>query len=171
MTQIIAEEGKQELFIIREFEAPRELVFKAFSDPKVLVKFFTPFGCTMHFHFHNYKSGGNYCWYHKSYTGKTLCTFIGVIHELVPSERIIQTSEFIEMPINTQVVMEALLFEKLPNDCTKLTIHDVCFSVNGRDALLESGYVKGLDNVFKQLDVLLKKDLGIVANKDMCDGK
>jgi hypothetical protein len=30
--QIIAESGKQELFIIREFEASRELVFKAFSD-------------------------------------------------------------------------------------------------------------------------------------------
>lgn len=30
-TKIIAEPGKQELFIIREFEAPRELLFRAFN--------------------------------------------------------------------------------------------------------------------------------------------
>ena len=37
-TTIIAEPGKQELFIIREFDAPRELVFKAFVEPKLLEK-------------------------------------------------------------------------------------------------------------------------------------
>jgi len=37
-TEIIAEPGKQELFIKREFEAPRELVFRAFTDAEMLVK-------------------------------------------------------------------------------------------------------------------------------------
>jgi uncharacterized protein YndB with AHSA1/START domain len=32
-TKITAEPGKQEIFIPREFEASRELVFKAFTDP------------------------------------------------------------------------------------------------------------------------------------------
>jgi uncharacterized protein YndB with AHSA1/START domain len=36
MTQIIAEGGKQELFITREFDAPLKLVFIAFSEPKIL---------------------------------------------------------------------------------------------------------------------------------------
>ncbi len=35
-TKIIVEPGKQELFITREFEAARPLVFKAFSDKKLL---------------------------------------------------------------------------------------------------------------------------------------
>ena len=34
-TEIIAEPGKQELFIKREFDAPRELVFKAHVDPEI----------------------------------------------------------------------------------------------------------------------------------------
>jgi hypothetical protein len=38
LTQITAEPGKQELFITREFDAPRELAFKAFTDPKLLVQ-------------------------------------------------------------------------------------------------------------------------------------
>jgi len=31
-TTVTAEPGKQELFITREFDAPRELVFKAYTD-------------------------------------------------------------------------------------------------------------------------------------------
>src|SRR5579864_7019101 len=37
-TRVIVEPGKQEFFIIREFDAPRELVFKAFTDPKLYVQ-------------------------------------------------------------------------------------------------------------------------------------
>ena len=41
-TKITAEPGKQELFIIREFNAPRELVFKAFTDPELYAQWIGP---------------------------------------------------------------------------------------------------------------------------------
>ncbi len=34
-TEIKAEPGKQELFIIREFDAPRELVFRAYTEAEL----------------------------------------------------------------------------------------------------------------------------------------
>jgi len=37
-TNLIAEPGKQEIIITREFDAPRELVFKAFTDPKLYIQ-------------------------------------------------------------------------------------------------------------------------------------
>ena len=37
-----ADPGKQELFIIREFDAPRELVYKAHIDPKLYVQWLGP---------------------------------------------------------------------------------------------------------------------------------
>src|SRR5947199_5482580 len=37
-TTILAEPGKQEMLITREFDAPRELVFKAFTDPELYVQ-------------------------------------------------------------------------------------------------------------------------------------
>ena len=37
-TRITAEPGKQEIIIEREFAAPRELVFKAFTDPLLYVQ-------------------------------------------------------------------------------------------------------------------------------------
>ncbi len=158
-TRIIAKKGKQELFIIREFDAPRHSVFGAFSTPELLMKFFAPFGNIMHFNFHNYQSGGSYSWYQTDASGKTLCTFNGVIHELKAPERIIYTSEFMEIPERGHVVMEAMLFEELPNNRTKLTIHDVCFTIEDRDAMIKSGMETGLSEVFKQLDTLIKSGL------------
>ena len=155
-TKVIAEPGRQELFIVREFDASREQVFTAFTDPSILVIFFAPFGHSMHFNYHNYTSGGSYSWYNKNAAGKVLCTFNGVIHELTAPVRVIQTAEFMELPERGHTVMEAMLFEELEGGRTKLTIHDVCFSVADRDAMINSGMEKGLADIFNQLDLLLK---------------
>lgn len=156
-TQVIAEDGRQELFVIREFDAPRDLVFKAFTDPEILVQFFAPFGNTMHFNHHDYRTGGSYSWYNKDAAGNILCTFAGVIHELTAPVRLVQTAEFMELPERGHAVMEAMRFDELPNGRTKLTIHDVCFFTEDRDALIKSGMAQGLDAIFAQLDDLLKK--------------
>jgi uncharacterized protein YndB with AHSA1/START domain len=154
-TKIIAEKGKHDLFIIREFDAPRQRVFDAFTDPEMLVQFFAPFGNTMHFNNHDYRTNGSYSWCNKDPKGNILCTFNGVIHELHAPERIIQTSEFMELPERGHVVMEGMFFEALPGERTRLTIHDVCFSAADRDAMVDSGMARGLIDIFRQLDALL----------------
>lgn len=158
-TQIIAETGKQELFIIREFDAPREMVFKAFSDPEILTQYFAPFDYTMHFNHHNYISGGSYSWCNKNKDGEVLCTFAGVIHEITAPERIILTSEFMELPEREHVVLEIIKFEELPDNKTKVTIHDICPSVETRDAMINSGMEKGLVDIYDKLDKLLRNKL------------
>src|ERR1700761_3405861 len=134
-TKIIAEKGAQELFIIREFDAPRTSVFEAFADPEVLTRFFAPFDRTMAFNEHDYRTGGHYSWSNKK-GEQTLCTFAGVIHELTRPERIIQTSEFMELPERGNVVLQIMTFAELPNGRTKLTIHDICPSIAVRDAVI-----------------------------------
>jgi hypothetical protein len=44
---ITAEPGKQEIVITREFDAPRELVFKAFTDPELYIQWVGPRRLTM----------------------------------------------------------------------------------------------------------------------------
>jgi uncharacterized protein YndB with AHSA1/START domain len=156
-TQIIAEKDKQEFFIVREFDASKERVFDAFTNPEILVQFFAPFDYTMEFNYHDYRTGGGYSWCNKNNAGKTLCTFNGVIHELVPPERIIQTAEFMELPERGNVVLEIITFESLPGDRTKVIIHDICPSIATRDAIINSGMDKGLISVFDKLDVWLSK--------------
>src|SRR6267142_5439400 len=41
-TEYVIEPGKQELFITRVFDAPRELVWKVFTDPKLVAQWFGP---------------------------------------------------------------------------------------------------------------------------------
>jgi uncharacterized protein YndB with AHSA1/START domain len=158
-TQVIAEKGKQEVFIIREFDAPRELVFKAFSTPEIMVQFYAPFEFKMEFNYADYKNGGSYSWSHSDGKGKMLCTFKGVIHEIVSPERIIQTAEMEGLPEGGHVVLEACTFETLANNRTRLTIQDVCRSVADRDEMVRSGFESGLVVIFEQLDELLKAGL------------
>jgi uncharacterized protein YndB with AHSA1/START domain len=158
-TQVIAEEGKQEVFIIREFDAPRELVFKAFATPEIMVQFYAPFGFKMEFNYADYKNGGSYSWSHSDGKGKMLCTFKGVIHEIVSPERIIQTAEMEGLPEGGHVVLEACIFEALANNRTRLTIQDVCRSVADRDEMVRSGFESGMVVVFEQLDELMKTGL------------
>jgi len=43
-TRITAEPGKQELIIVREFDAPRDLVFRAYTDPELFKRWIGPRG-------------------------------------------------------------------------------------------------------------------------------
>ncbi len=156
-TQIIAEKGKHDFFVIREFDAPKELVFKAFSDPEILAQFYAPYDFTIHFEQFDFRSGGSYKWSHTDSKGKHMCTFYGVIHEVEAPNRFIQTAEFMDMPERGHVVMEGMYFDELPNGRTKLTIHDVCFSVEDRDAMIESGMEGGLIDIFDKLDKFYAK--------------
>lgn len=156
-TIVIAETGKQEVFIIREFDAAREMVFKAFSTPEIMLQFFAPFGFKMKFDYADYKNGGSYSWSHSDDTGKIVCTFKGVIHEIFSPERIIQTVELEGLPEGGHVALEALIFEALANNRTKLTIQDICRSIADRDELIKSGFEDGMVELFNQLDKLLNQ--------------
>ena len=157
-TKITAEKGRQELFIVREFDAPRDRVFRAFTDQHRLSQFFAPFGNTMHFNHFDYRTNGSYSWCNKDSKGNVLCTFAGVVHEVFAPERIVQTSEFMELPERGHVVMERMDFEALPGNRTRLIIHDVCLSVADRDAMVDSGMDRGLVDIFNQLDAILKNE-------------
>ena len=155
--KVIAEKGKQEVLIIREFDATPELVFQAFTTPEILKTFFVPSGTTMGFHYHDYRTNGRYSWYHHDAKGKLLCTFNGVIHEMTAPSLLVQTAEFMEIPERGHVVLEKMTFEALPGERTRLTIHDVCFSVQDRDQMVESGMADGLEMIFNNLDGLIPK--------------
>lgn len=88
--KITAEPGRQELFIVREFEAPRELVFKGFSDPKLIIKWLGPRDMNMTIDYYDARSGGAYRYIHTDKKGNQYA-FKGVIHELTAPERGIQT--------------------------------------------------------------------------------
>jgi uncharacterized protein YndB with AHSA1/START domain len=155
-TAIIAEPGKQELFIIREFDAPRELVFKAFVDPKLLVKWLGPKDLTMKIDKMESKSGGSYRYTHSDSKGNEF-GFRGVIHEVVKPERVIQTFEFEGLP--GHVTLDTARFEALPGNRTKVIGQSVFQSVADRDGMIKSGMERGILDSHERLDALLAKGI------------
>lgn len=158
-TTITAEKGKQELFITREFDAPREMVFKAFNEPDLLMQWLGPDNLEMEIEKFDNRSGGSYRFIHKMCDGSGLSfAFNGTIHEVAEPERIIRTFEFEGLPERGHVSLEFLTMEVLPNDRTKLKIQSVFKSVEDRDGLIASGMEGGLNAGFKKLDALFFKN-------------
>jgi uncharacterized protein YndB with AHSA1/START domain len=164
-TKVIAEKGIQELFITREFEAPRELVFKAFSDPELLVQWLGGCDMTMHIDHLDNRAGGSYRFLHCSASGHEY-GFNGVIHDVTAPERMIRTFEFEGLPERGHVSLETATFDALPPKDphglarTKLTIQCVFKSVADRDGMVASGMEHGVVESHERLDELFEKLVG-----------
>src|SRR5690348_3885968 len=111
-TEIIAEPGKQELFIRRVFEAPRELVFRAHVDPEIYVKWVGPRDLTMTIENWEPYDGGSFRYTHER--GGHKYAFFGVNHEVHAPERIVGTFEFDGLPERGHVILGVTTFEGLP---------------------------------------------------------
>jgi len=157
-TKVVAEPGKQELFITREFEAPRELVFKAFVDPELVVQWLGPRKLSMKLEKCESVDGGSWRFIQHDKDGNEY-GFHGVIHEVATPERIIRTFEYEGLPEKGHVSMETARFEALPQDRTKLTIHCVFQSVADRDGMVIAGMEGGVKEGHERLDELLEKEL------------
>ena len=58
--KITAEKGKQEVFISREFDYPREMVFKAHADPDLLIQWLGPDSRVIKIETYDSRTGGSY---------------------------------------------------------------------------------------------------------------
>jgi uncharacterized protein YndB with AHSA1/START domain len=152
-TQIIAEPGKQEIFVIREFDAPRELVFRAFSEKELLTKWIGPRDLETRYEKFEPFAGGSYRFV-QSKDGMEFA-FNGVCHEFTKPTRIIQTFEFEGLPERGHVVLETSLFEELPDGRTRLTSQSVFQSVADRDGMVASGMEHGVIDSYERLDELI----------------
>jgi uncharacterized protein YndB with AHSA1/START domain len=151
---ITAESGKQELFITREFDAPRELVFKAHTDPKIYVRWLGPRGLSMRLETFEPISGGRWRYIQKDEQGNEF-GFHGVYHEVTAPERIIATFEFEGLPESGHVILETNTFVALPGGKTLIRTQSVYRSVEDRDGMIAAGMESGLVDSYDRLDEVL----------------
>ncbi|MEJ2710418.1 MAG: SRPBCC family protein [Anaerolineales bacterium] len=149
-TTVTVEPGKQEVFIAREFDAPRELVFKAHTDPDLYVQWLGPRGYEMVLETFEPHSGGRYRYIHKDPQGNEY-GFHGVFHE-ISEELMIQTFEFEGLPERGHVTLDTMRLEKLPGDRTRITVQSVFQSVADRDGMIQSGMERGVREGYERLD-------------------
>jgi uncharacterized protein YndB with AHSA1/START domain len=155
-TTIKAEPGKQDVYIIREFDAPREKVFEAHVDPALISRWLGPRDRTMKIDHYDSRSGGSYRYRICNADGKEIAAFNGAIHEVYKPERIIQTFEWEGIPERGHVTLDTTVFEELPGNRTLVTIHSVCRFSADRDAMMQSGMESGVEEGYQKLDELLR---------------
>ena len=146
-TKIIAEEGKQELMITREFELPLELLFKAYQEPELVEQWMG----TKVLKLEN-KKHGSYS-FETSHNGEVVFRANGVLHEFIPNQKIIRTFEMENAAIGVQ--LEFLEFEKLSDNTSKLTMQVIYRSVEHRAMQLKMPFAYGLNMAHNKLQEIL----------------
>ncbi|HET9757325.1 MAG TPA: SRPBCC family protein [Candidatus Limnocylindrales bacterium] len=152
-TQIDAPAGVPFIDMSREFDAPRDLVFKAYTDPELLVQWLGPRKYKMTVESWDVRDGGRWRYVNSDDDGNAW-GFHGVFHGDQTPDGMLQTFEFEGSPGN--VSLESLVFED-EDGKTIIRNHSVYQSVQARDAMIESGMEGGVNEGFDRLDELISK--------------
>jgi uncharacterized protein YndB with AHSA1/START domain len=153
-TQIAADPSLPTIVITREFDAPPERVFRAFTEPDLVIQWLGPRRLTMRIEEYDARSGGSYRYLHVDGDG-TEYGFHGVFHEVRPTERIVQTFTFEGEPDG--VSLDTATFEDLGGR-TRVIIQSLVDSFEARDAIVASGMGEGVREGYERLDELLSKN-------------
>jgi uncharacterized protein YndB with AHSA1/START domain len=153
-TTIEADPNLPTIRIIRDFDAPRAKVFKAWVDPELVVKWLGPKSTEMRIDQWDARTGGSYR-YAALQDGEEVAAFYGSFHEVRPNERLVQTFTWEGMPDG--VSLETMTFEDLGDGRTRTVGLSVVENFEGRDAIIASGMEVGVYEGYEKLDALLAK--------------
>jgi uncharacterized protein YndB with AHSA1/START domain len=152
-TQITAEPGMPQIIVTREFDAPRDLVFRAYTDPDLLVQWLGPRDLALTVERYDTRDGGQWRYVHADHEGNTYA-FHGVFHGDPSPEAIVQTFEFEGAP--GHVKLDTTTLEQ--RDGTTLVRTVSAFpSVQDRDAMIASGMERGTHDSAERLEELLAR--------------
>ena len=143
----------RQIHIERVFDAPRDVVFKAFTDPELIPQWWGPRGTTVVVEAMDPRTGGDWRFRSRGSDGSET-TFRGTYREITPPERVVQTFEWLGMPGHVSV--ETAEFEDL-GEQTKVTTTSVFHTTEERDGMLGSGMEGGMQETYERLDALLAK--------------
>ena len=152
-TQIIAEPGVPQVVVSREFDAYRDLLFRAHTDPDLLVQWLGPRELTTTIDRLDLRHGGRWRIAHWDIDGNEY-GFHGVFHGTPSPSRIVWTAEFEGTP--GHVGLETVTFEEIGGK-TLLTQNSVFQSVADRDRALQAGVADGAIDSLDRLEELLAR--------------
>ncbi len=148
-TKVHAEEGRQELFITREFDLPVELVFKAYQEAELLEQWMGTRVVKLESRRH-----GSYQFETTDPQGY-VHVFSGTIHEFEPDSKITRTFKMENTPFDVQ--LEFLEFEALSEERSLLKIQMVYRSVELRNQILQMPFAWGINRAHDLLQAIFKK--------------
>jgi uncharacterized protein YndB with AHSA1/START domain len=152
-TQITAEPGTPNIVITREYDAPRDLVFRAYTDPDLLVRWLGPRDLTMTVEEYEPRDGGRWRYVSTDAQGNRY-GFHGVFHGTPSPDLTVQTFEFEGAP--GHVSLESLTLTERDGRTLVQTV-STFQSVADRDAMVASGMEHGVHDSDQRMDELLSE--------------
>ena len=152
-TKYVIEPGSFEIVSTCVIDAPRELVFRAYTDPKLFARWWGPSRYQNDMRKFDIRPGGEWHVIQKSADGGEH-GFRGVTHDVETPERICQTFEYLGVP--GHVALQTATFEAVGNK-TKITAQIVFQSVMDRDGMVAAGMRSGADESMERLQKLLEE--------------
>jgi uncharacterized protein YndB with AHSA1/START domain len=150
-TEISADATIPAIRIVREFDAPAAKVFRAHTDPELLVRWLGPSKNDMTIDRFDCRTGGSYRYLQTSEGMEA--AFHGSFHEVRPSSLIVQTFTWEGQPDG--VALERVQFEDLPGGRSRLTSISLTDSFENRDAWMAGGMQEGVRESYSRLDEVL----------------
>ena len=142
----------REIRIERVFAAPRERVWRAMTDPALVVQWWGR-GNKLVMEKFEPKRGGH--WRFVEHSPDGVHGFEGRFREVTPPERVVQTFEWDGMP--GHVIVEHMTLEDLGDGRTRLVTISQFHTPEERDGMLHSGMEGGLNQSYAALDEVLAR--------------
>ncbi|HTP02795.1 MAG TPA: SRPBCC family protein [Anaerolineales bacterium] len=155
-TNLTAEPGKQEIVITRLFDAARERLFRALTDPALVQQWCgSPGQVNTLVDQMDVRPGGSWRWrFVNPRDASGGIGLHGIYHTVVPPERLVYTFEFEGVP--GHVLLRTITLRN-QNGRTLLTEQSVFQSMEDRDGMLQSGIKEGTVGSWDRLEALLRK--------------
>jgi uncharacterized protein YndB with AHSA1/START domain len=141
----------REVRIERIFDAPREKVWRAVTDPALVAKWWGR-GNQLDIERMEVKRGGH--WRYVEHAHGETHGFEGRYREVVPPSRIERTFEWDGMP--GHVAVETMTLEDLGDGRTRLVSLSLFHTTEDRDGMLQSGMESGVNESYAALDEVLE---------------
>ncbi len=150
-SNLIAEPGKHEMIYTHVFDAPPAQVYRAYTNPEHVSKWWGPRTITTTVDKMDVRFGGVWRYIQKGADGSETA-FRGVYHVVEDGAKLVFTFEWEGMP--GHVLLETLTFEDQDGH-TLLTDRSVFQSVEDRDGMLQYGAEGGMNESMERLEELL----------------
>jgi len=149
---------KNELVITRIFDAPRERVWKAWSEPEQMMKWWGPKVFTAPVCKMDFRAGGKYLFCMRSPEGKEYWS-TGIFKEIVPFEKIVWTDSFADekgnpvpgshygMEEDFPLEMTVIITFEDDNGKTKMTLRHIGMPAGDMSKMAGQGWNESFDKL------------------------
>ena len=141
-----------EIRIERIVDAPRGLVWQAYTDPALVTQWLGPRDLSMTVEEYDVRPGGSYRFTHRDADGNAF-VFFGEILEVDEPNALTRTFAWEGMPGKQST--ERAQFEDLDGERTRIVVVSSFDSKEARDGMVESGMERGVNESYERLDELV----------------